>query len=98
MREVLRLSSEVGATLKFGPSLKDKGRSAFAAWIEYADAMNARAQGKTSYSNTDVVDRLYEAIRELGEIQPHDAREPAVPTLADVKRHRIQGGQAEASE
>ena len=59
MREVLRLSADVGG--KF----KDKGSQIFAAWIGYADAMNVWVQGKVTYSEEDVVEYLFAAIAAL---------------------------------
>lgn len=85
-REVLRLSADVGGTFK------DKGRRVFAAWIGYADAMQVWGQGKLTYSEEEVVERLFAAIAALEEIHPREASEPDVPTLEDVRAKLVQDG------
>lgn len=89
INEVLALSAEVGGRFK------DKAQRAFMAWNGYADAMNARTQGKDLYSDADVVARLFGAIDTLKEIHPRDASEPPVPTLTEVTHQRLQGSQSE---
>ena len=92
MREVLRLSAGVGG--KF----KDRGREAFKMFIGLADGMNVWGQGQPTYSEEEVVERLYSAMDALGEIHPRGESEPDVPEIEAVRRRLIGDGHTVKSD